>query len=336
MTDLGIPKRLILLCQMTLKETRSAVRIAKKASQPFPTTRGFRQGDALSCDLFNICLEIIVRRAAIQANNNILTKSVQLLGYADDIDIVSRDMRSMAESFNNIQAAAENMGLYINVDKTKYMKSSVSTPTSNNIKIADCEFEAVQDFTYLGSTVNATNDMSQEVKRRIMLANRTLFGLSRILRSRYVQRNTKIQIYKTLIIPVLIYGAETWTLSTSEKNLLGIFERKILRMIFGPVCDRGEWRIRYNNELYTMYSDSSIVEKIRKQQLRWLGHIQRMQEDRPPRRIAFARVEGRRRPGRQKLRWMEVLEKELAANNIRSWRLLAEDREKWRAVIDRL
>ncbi|WP_333765086.1 reverse transcriptase domain-containing protein, partial [Streptomyces sp. IBSBF 2390] len=89
--ELGIPKRLILLCQMTLAETRSAVRIAKQVSEPFTTTKGFRQGDALSCDLFNICLEVIVRRAGLSGTaNNIITGSVQLLGYADDIDIISR------------------------------------------------------------------------------------------------------------------------------------------------------------------------------------------------------------------------------------------------------
>ncbi|KMQ82058.1 putative transposon-derived protein [Lasius niger] len=151
-----------------------------------------------------------------------------------------------------------------------------------------------------------------------MLANRTLFGLSKILRSKFVRRNTKLKIYKTLIIPVLIYGAEAWTLSTADKNRLGIFERKILRMIFGPVCDRGEWRIRYNHELYRLYKDKDIVTTILKQQLRWLGHTYRMQDDAPPKKIAFTKMSGKRRQGRQRLCWLDVLEKDMAENNIRS------------------
>ena len=107
MNQLGIPKRLIRLCQMTLADTSSAIRIAKKSSKPFKTTKGFRQGDALSCDLFNLCLEIIVRRANVDARNNIFERSLQLLGYADDIDIVSRNVEELKSSFSNIKREAE-------------------------------------------------------------------------------------------------------------------------------------------------------------------------------------------------------------------------------------
>ena len=120
-------------------ETQSAVRINRNSSQPFTTTKGFRQGDALSCDLFNICLEIAIRKANIKASN----------------------------------------------------------------------------------------------------------------------RNTKLAIYKTLILPVLTYKAESWTMSDAHIEMLGVFERKVLRMIYGPVCERNEWRIRFNHELY-MYREPTV------------------------------------------------------------------------------
>ena len=63
----------------------------------------------------------------------------------------------------------------------------------------------------------------------------------------------------TLIRPVLAYGSETWTLTKSDKDILGVFERKILRAIFGPTNDNGEWRIKYNSELYAMYKENNIV-----------------------------------------------------------------------------
>jgi hypothetical protein len=68
-----------------------------------------------------------------------------------------------------------------------------------------------------------------------------------------------IYILKTLIRPVLAYGSETWVLSKSDEAILGVFERKILRAIFGPTNENGEWRIKYNDELYTLYKDSDIV-----------------------------------------------------------------------------
>ena len=121
MNLLGIPTRLILLCQMTLKETQSVVRISKKASDTFTTSKGFRQGDALSCDLFNICLEIIMRKTERATSSSIITKSVQILRYADDIDIISRNVADLTTSFINIRDAASSIGLEVNVEKTKYI-----------------------------------------------------------------------------------------------------------------------------------------------------------------------------------------------------------------------
>ena len=124
MNQLGVPRRLI----------QSDVRISKKASEPFSTTKGFRQGEALSCVLFNICLEIVIRVGVQASNNNMLYKSFQLLGYADDIDIIARKENDMAASFINIRNAAEGIGLRVNVEKTKYMKSSRENPATQNIK----------------------------------------------------------------------------------------------------------------------------------------------------------------------------------------------------------
>ena len=136
------------------------------ASNPFEVEKGFRQGGALSCDLFNICLEMIIRKTEIRTNHSsILSKSTQLLGYPDDIDIISRTQEDLTSSFINIREAAEAMGLVVNVEKTKYMKPGVNIP-SNNIEIGG--LESVYDFIYLGSSVNTNNVITQEVKRRVI------------------------------------------------------------------------------------------------------------------------------------------------------------------------
>jgi hypothetical protein len=67
---------------------------------------------------------------------------------------------------------------------------------------------------------------------------------------------------------VLAYGAETWVLSKFDENILKVFERKILRAIFGPTNEHGEWRIKYNNELYALYEESDIVTYIKINRLR--------------------------------------------------------------------
>ena len=97
---------------------------------------------------------------------------------------------------------------------------------------------------------------------------------------------------------MLAYGSETWVLSKSDEAILGVFERKILRAIFGPTNDNGEWRIKYNNELYTLYKESDIVTYIKINRLKRAGHVIRMAELSSTRRVLVGVVEGRRQTGR--------------------------------------
>jgi hypothetical protein len=74
------------------------------------------------------------------------------------------------------------------------------------------------------------------------------------------------------------YGAEIWTLTTAEENVLRRFERKVLRKIYGPVVHTGVWGIRYNNELCELMEGENIVRVIKAQRIQWLGHVERMAE----------------------------------------------------------
>jgi hypothetical protein len=102
---------------------------------------------------------------------------------------------------------------------------------------------------------------------------------------------------------VLASGSETWVLSKSDEAILGVFERKILRAIFVPTNDNGEWRIKYNNELYALYKESDTVTYIKMNRLKWAGHVICMEEQSPTRRVLVAVVEGRRQRDKPKLRW---------------------------------
>ena len=101
-----------------------------------------------------------------------------------------------------------------------------------------------KDFVYLGSSVNTTNDVSHEIRRKITLDSRSYFGLSKQLSNIALSRNTKLSIYITLIMSVLMYGAETWTMSSTDEKALCVFERKVFRKIYGRIYDVGVWRIR--------------------------------------------------------------------------------------------
>ena len=120
--------------------------------------------------------------------------------------------------------------------------------------------------------ITADNNTSAEINNRITSANRSYFGLVNILKAKNINRKYKVIIYKT-IKPVLMYGAETWVLSKADELRLGVFERKILRRIYRPICEGATWRSRCNEELYSLYDETDLVTTIRITRLRWAGHI---------------------------------------------------------------
>ena len=138
------------------------------------------------------------------------------------------------------------MGLEINQDKTKYMKVTALERRRqlNETTVGNMKFESVENFSYLGSIINSNNLISEEINQRIINANRAFYANSKILKSRLVTQKTNIKIYKSLIRPVLTYGAESWTLTGKDAAKLRAYERKIIRRIYGGVKERDVWRIR--------------------------------------------------------------------------------------------
>ena len=232
-----------------------------------------RQGDSLACILFNIVLEKIIREANINQHGNILYTSVQILTYADDIDIISRFQKSLREATVALDKAARVMGLEINQDKTKYMICGARKKYGEHVlKVNHMTFERVNSYVYLGSQITDDNNISVEINNRSTLANRSYFGLMNLLKAKNMSRKHTVTINKTLIKPILVYGVETWVMRRADELRLGAFERQILRRIYGPICEEESWRSRYNNELYHLYGETDLVPAIKKTRLRWAGH----------------------------------------------------------------
>jgi len=109
-----------------------------------------------------------------------------------------------------------------------------------------------------------------------------------------------IWIYRTIILPVDLYGCETWSLILREERKLRVFESVVLRRIFGPRKDKviGEWRRLHNEELNDLYSSLNIVRVIKSRRMRWAGHVVHMGEERGVYRVLVGKPEGRRPMGR--------------------------------------
>jgi len=122
-------------------------------------------------------------------------------------------------------------------------------------------------------------------------------------------------------------------MTKKEEHDLLIFERKIFRRIFGPKYEDGEWKGRPNRELEELSKGENIVKWIKEQRISWLGHLERMEEDRMPKKIFTQELEGTRRRGRPRKGWREEVERDLQVLGVRRWRELVIDRDKWRGIV---
>jgi hypothetical protein len=134
-----------------------------------------------------------------------------------------------------------------------------------------------------------------------------------LLSSSLLFKNTKIKINRTTILPVVLYGCETWSLTLKEERRLMVFENRVLRRIFGPKRDEvtGEWRRLHNEELNVLYSSPNIIRVIKSRRMRWAGYVARMGEGRGAYRILVGRPEGRRPLGRPRHRWEDNIKMDL-------------------------
>jgi hypothetical protein len=120
-----------------------------------------------------------------------------------------------------------------------------------------------------------------------------------------------------------------------DERLLSIFERRILRYIFGPVKDNGTWRRRYNHELYKLFNGPDISGYIKVERLEWAGHLIRDSENRSIKKIFNTKPEGTRKVGRPKLRWEECVCQYIRILGVKKWRSVALNRQEWRIILSK-
>jgi hypothetical protein len=124
-------------------------------------------------------------------------------------------------------------------------------------------------------------------------------------------------------------------LTTSDENQLYIFERKILRKIYGPTQNPdGTWKIKTNDELKHRMKQEDIIKFIKLQRLRWAAHVMRMENTRITRKITEWTPYKTRPVGRPRLRWMDQVEEDLKRLKIVAWRAKVEDRQEWNRIVE--
>jgi len=263
----------------------------------------------------------------------------QLLAYADDVNIPEGRIPTLKENAEALLAATGETGLELNADITKCMVKSRDQNAGriHSVIFDNSTFEGVVEFKYLGTTLTNQNSIAEEIKSRWKSGNACYHSVHKHLSSRLISKNSKIKIYRTVILHVVLYGCETWSLTLREERKLKFFENRVLRKIFGIRKNEvtGEWRRLPNEDLNDLYTSPNILRLIKSRRMQWAGHIGRMGEERVVYRFLVGKPEGRRPLGRTRLRCVDYIRMDLQELRYvyMDWIRLAQERDKWRTLV---
>nr|VZI29209.1 unnamed protein product [Spirometra erinaceieuropaei] len=252
----------------------------------------------------------LLNQRRMHFQSRVSTTTVHELLFADDCALNTTSEEEMPRSIDLFSAACENFGLVITTQKTVVMHQPPPNPaTAPNsppqISVNGTQLHVVKNFPYLGSILSRNTKIGNEVANRISNASQAFGRLQNTVLNRHgLQLSTKLKMYKVVILPTLVYGAETWTVYTKQTHRLNHFHLSCLRRIL-----RLNWQDRIpDTEVLERTGILSIYTMLRQMQLRWSGHLVCMDDERLPKRLFYGDVvTGSRRQGGQIRRYKDAL-----------------------------
>ena len=218
------------------------------------------------------------------------------LRYADDTTLMAETEEELTSLLMKVKEESEKVGIKLNIQKIKIMASDPITSWEIDVETV----EAVSDFVFLGSKITADGDCGHEIKRHLLLGRKVMTNLDSILKGRDIALPTKVRLVKAMVFPVVMYGCESWTVKKADHWKNDAFElwcwRRLLRV---------PWTARRSNQsiLKEISPGCSLEGLMLKLKLQYCGLLM-WRVDSLEKTLMLGGIEGRRRRGRQRMRWL--------------------------------
>ncbi|KAK3556835.1 hypothetical protein QTP70_022272, partial [Hemibagrus guttatus] len=258
----GVAEKYVRVVQDMYERSRTVVRCAVGQTEEFKMEVGLHQGLALSPFLFAIVMD--------QLSEEVRQESPWTMMFADDIVICSESREQVEENLERWRFALERRGMKVSRSKTEYMCVN-EREGSGTVRLQGEEVKKVQEFKYLGSTIQSNGECGKEVKKRVQAGWNGWRKVSGVLCDRKISARIKGKVYRTVVRPAMLYGLETVSLRKRQESELEVAELKMLRFSLGVTrLDR----IR-NEYIRGTAHVGRLGDKVREARLRWFGHVQR-------------------------------------------------------------
>ena len=251
----GIPEKFVCIIRNWYNNSESAVIYEGSISDWFKVTTGVKEGCVMSGFIFIIVLDWVMRRTVEEERNGIrwdFSTALEDLIFADDIALISSTWSHMQRKTSRLERNAVYVGLKMSVKKTKVMR--INARRQDSIKISGTEIEDTDEFTYLGSTVTKDGGAEADIRKRLSKGRNSVNILGKVLKSESYSRKTKLRLFQSNVIPVLLYGAELWRMIGTDELRLDRFHRVCLKKIM-----KLRWPMKISNEeLYRLTSTKPV------------------------------------------------------------------------------
>ena len=359
MAKFGCPPRFIAMVRQFHDGMQARVQNDGEFSEPFEVTNGVKQGCVMAPTLFSMMFSAMLMDAfqdsdtgfpiryrfdgnifnlrRLQAKTKVQTDVLDELLYADGMDKNASSEAKMQRAMDQVSQSCDNYDLTISTKKTEVVHQPAPGKPYNEptITVNGEKLKVVDKFTYLGSTLSRAVHIDDEVTARIAKAS-VAFGR---LRAKIWERNgikldTKLKVYKAVVLPTLLYACETWTVYQRHAKRLNHFHLSCLTKLL-----KIKWQDKIpDTEVLKKAGMQSMHTVLKLAQLRWTGHVIRMPDERLPKKVFYGELqEGKRSQGGQKKRYKDTLKASLKDFDIPigSWEQTAQERSKWRGLINK-